>query len=326
MWMPAQEIILKEIVGIHHVTAIASDPQRNLDFYTGVLGLRLVKMTVNYDDPGAYHFYYGDESGHPGTLLTFFTWPGAPQGRRGTRQVTVTSFSVPEQSLSYWSKRLRDHDVTFRESVPRSDERSIVLFDPDGLQLELVAHPGAEAIGPWQDGPVPGEYAVRGFYGVTLSEASAERTVALLGETFGFRRIDETGDRLRYQAAGDVGAHVGVLRLPYEGPGRVSVGSVHHVAWRAQNDQQQLAWRNDLVRLGFNVTPVVDRKYFNSIYFREPGGVLFEIATDPPGFSVDEPVAQLGTGLMLPPWLEPMRAEIERSLPEVHLLAVRQPA
>jgi glyoxalase family protein len=311
---------MKEILGIHHVTAIASDPQRNLDFYTGVLGLRLVKLTVNFDDPGAYHLYYGDEVGHPGTILTFFAWPGAPHGRRGTQQATTTSFSIPESALGYWMERFRVHGVTFEKPIVRPDEETLVFFDPDGLQLELVAHDAAEARDPWREGPVPGERAICGFHSVTLSEQQYERTASLLMETLGFRLAHESGERLRYRINhGGTGAMVDVLRQPNGMPGSVAVGSVHHVAWRTPDDEQQLAWRQEIGRTGLDVTQVMDRQYFRSIYFREPGGVLFEIATDPPGFAVDETVEQLGTQLKLPPWLEPMRADIERGLPPVHV-------
>jgi glyoxalase family protein len=311
---------MKEILGIHHVTAIAGDPQRNLDFYTNVLGLRLVKLTVNFDDPSAYHLYYGDEVGHPGTILTFFAWPDAPHGRRGTQQATAISFSIPENALGYWMERFRAHDVAFEKPIVRPDEEALVFFDPDGLQLELVAHEDAEARDPWRDGPVPGERAIRGFYSVTLSEQRHERTASLLIETLGFRFAQESGERLRYKVNhGGAGAMVDVLRRPHGIPGGVAVGSVHHVAWRTPDDEQQLAWRQEIGRAGLDVTRVMDRQYFHSIYFREPGGVLFEIATDPPGFTVDEALEQLGTQLRLPPWLEPMRADIERGLPPVRV-------
>ncbi len=311
---------MKEILGIHHVTAIASDPQRNLDFYTGVLGLRLVKLTVNFDDPGAYHLYYGDAVGHPGTILTFFAWPGAPHGRRGTQQVTTTSFSIPENALGYWMARFKIFNVAFERPVVRPDEEALVFVDPDGLQLELVAHHATEARDPWRDGPVPGELAIRGFHSVTLSEQRYERTASLLIETLGFQLAHESGERLRYKVNhGGAGAMLDVLRQPDGMPGSVAVGSVHHVAWRTPDDAQQLAWRQEIGRTGLGVTQVMDRQYFRSIYFREPGGVLFEIATDPPGFAVDESVEQLGMQLKLPPWLEPMRADIERSLPPVRV-------
>jgi glyoxalase family protein len=315
---------VKGILGIHHVTAIASDPQRNIDFYTGLLGLRLVKLTVNYDDPGSYHLYYGDELGHPGTILTFFAWPEATPGYRGTRQATSVSFSVPHKTLGFWIERFKHHDVNFGEPIERFDEQALVFFDPDGLQLELVAQAaesaGADARHPWKDGPVPAEYAIRGFHSVALSEQDDERTASLLTETLGFRRVGKTRNRIRYEVgAGNGGALVDVLSLPDEKPGRVAVGTVHHVAWRTPDDQQQVAFRREIVKRGHDVTPVIDRTYFHSIYFREPGGVLFEIATDPPGFTVDEQVEQLGSRLTLPSWLEPSRAQIEHGLPPIHL-------
>jgi catechol 2,3-dioxygenase-like lactoylglutathione lyase family enzyme len=309
----------KEITGIHHVTAIAGEPQTNIDFYAGVLGLRLVKLTVNFDDPSTYHLYYGDGQGHPGTILTFFPWPGAARGRIGTGQVTVTSFAVPERALDYWQKRLHEHDIEGNESRSAFEERALVFNDPDGLQLELVASPDANPDRAWEQGPVPLEFAIRGFHRVTLSEEGYERTAALLTETLGFRLIDSKANHFRYAVtSGGTGAIVDVLCVPAGKAGRVSVGTVHHVAWRTPDDEQQLQWRAALSSRQYNVTPVIDRKYFHSIYFREPGGVLFEIATDPPGFAVDEPAAELGSHLVLPDWLEPSRGELERILPRVH--------
>lgn len=310
----------RTIPGIHHVTAIAGDPQQNVDFYTGVLGLRLVKLTVNFDDPGAYHLYYGDEVGHPGTILTFFSWPGAVKGRRGTGQIVSTSFSVPDGALGFWMERLKGHGVPFEGPAERFDEQVVTFFDPDDLQLELIAHPGAEERSAWEEGPVPPRYAIRGFYGVTLLEEGFESTDTLLTDTLGFRLVKEAGNWFRYQAGdGDPAALADVRVAPNTPSGRVAVGTVHHVAWRTPNDAEQGAWRTHLAAQGINVTPVMDRQYFHSIYFREPGGVLFEIATDPPGFTVDEPVAQLGTGLRLPPWLEPKRTQITQLLPPLRL-------
>jgi len=310
----------KQIRGIHHVTAIAGDPQRNLEFYTGVLGLRLVKLTVNYDDPAGYHFYYGDGQGQPGTILTFFPWPGAPRGRQGTGQVTLASFAVPQSSLGYWQERFQAHAVSSERPGSRFDEEVLAFRDPDGLPLELVASSRGDGREPWAGGAVPAEHAIRGFHGLTLAEEGYERTASLLAEFLGFRLAQEKGNRFRYQAGPEgTGALVDVLCLPNALPGRVAVGTVHHVAWRTPNDEEQKSWRAQIAALGFNVTPVIDRLYFHSIYFREPGGVLFEIATDPPGFTVDETVEQLGTGLMLPPWLEARRESLERSLPPLRL-------
>jgi catechol 2,3-dioxygenase-like lactoylglutathione lyase family enzyme len=314
----------KSIPGIHHVTAIAGDPQRNLDFYAGVLGLRLVKLTVNFDDPGTYHLYYGDAQGRPGSILTFFPWPGAPKGRAGAGQVRTISFSIPEHAGEYWSDRLRNHGVVLEEHA-RFGARVLSFADPDGLRLELVAN--NDPRDPWTGGPVPGDRAIRGIYGVSLSEEGYERTAELLTGTLGFRHTQEEGNRFRFAAGqGGAGSIVDVECTPDLGPGRVAVGTVHHVAWRTPSVHEQVAWHDEIAQAGLNVTPVIDRKYFESIYFREPGGVLFEIATDPPGFAIDEPQERLGTHLMLPPWLEPNRARLERILPPLRLPALARGA
>ncbi|MGA2972659.1 MAG: ring-cleaving dioxygenase [Candidatus Bathyarchaeia archaeon] len=309
----------KELLGIHHVTAIASDPQRNIDFYVGLLGLRLVKLTVNYDEPTIYHLYYGDELGHPGTIITFFAWPGGPKGRLGTGQLTTTSFSISETAISFWMDRLKSHGAQIQGLTTRFNEQVLAFSDPDGLQLELVATQNGQRGSLWKEGPVAPEYALRGFRGVALSERGHEQTLSLL-ETMGFRQRAQDGNRFRYEVGGGgQGTIVDLLSEPDASRGVVSVGTVHHVAWRTPDDGQQKAWRQQLVEVGLNVTPVIDRTYFHSIYFREPGGVLFEIATDPPGFTVDEPAHQLGTRLTLPSWLEPKRREIEQTLPPVRL-------
>jgi glyoxalase family protein len=317
-----------KIAGIHHVTAIAGDPQTNIDYYTGFLGLRLIKLTVNFDDPTTYHLYYGDGQGHPGTILTFFPWPGAAKGRIGAGQVTVTSFAVPAGALDYWEKRLRDHRIEYKRiEYARSGlalvEDGLAFSDPDGLQLELVRSPEADPDRAWGRGPVPLEYAIRGLHRVTLTVEGYERTAALLTESMGFRLADSQGNRFRYAVSSGQGSVVDVLCTPAARPGRVSVGTVHHVAWRTPTDEQQVLWRDALTLDGYNVTPVIDRKYFHSIYFREPGGVLFEIATDPPGFAVDESGDELGSHLVLPAWLEPSRAELEQVLPKVKLPIVK---
>jgi len=313
----------KEIIGIHHVTAIAGDPQQNIDFYTGFLGLRLVKLTVNFDDPTSYHLYYGDEVGHPGTILTFFPWPGAPKGRMGTGQLTATSFSIPEEATEYWVQRLKSRQISFEGSSNRFEEQVISFKDPDGLSLELVSHPSAKECRAWKDGAVPPEFGLRGFHSVTLSEESYEPTVALLTNTMGFHKIREQGNRIRFEVGtGEPSALVDVLRMPDSLRGLVSVGTVHHVAWRTPDDEQQKSWREQLADTKLNVTPVIDRKYFHSIYFHEHGGVLFEIATDLPGFTVDEPVDKLGSRLALPEWLEPQRDAIKRLLPSVRLPSI----
>jgi len=309
----------KKIPGVHHVTAICGDPQGNIDFYTSTLGIRLVKSTVNFDDPHSYHLYYGDAQGRPGTILTFFAWPGATRGWRGTGQVTAISFSVPPESLDYWKQRLNDGGVKIANGTRRFEDRVIAFHDPDGLLLELVADQKDDREG-WTQGPVPNKFAIRGFYGVTLSEDGYEQTSSLLTDTMGFHLVGQDGNRYRYRASkNEEASTIDILCLPGARTGQVAVGTVHHVAWRTPNDEEHKAWREELVRARLNVTPVIDRKYFHSIYFREPGRVLFEIATDPPGFAIDEAPESLGSRLTLPAWLEPRRTSLERELPAVKL-------
>ncbi|MFO7321040.1 MAG: ring-cleaving dioxygenase [Chloroflexota bacterium] len=306
-----------DILGIHHVTAIARDAQANLDFYAGLLGMRLVKRTVNFDDPNTYHFYFGDEHGRPGTLLTFFPIARAYQGEPGTGQVTVTGLSVSEISLTFWRERLQSHGVHVDDPVRRFDEQVLTFFDPDGLQLELVATQQPGPGQPWPGGPVPPEFAIHGVHHVRLREAAIEPTLPLLGDLMGFRLLATENNLSRYViGAGGPGATVDIETAP-EARGRVAAGSVHHVAFRLPNDTAQGRWRERLAALGYNVTPVQDRNYFRSIYFREPGGVLFEFATDGPGFLIDENEALLGRELRLPPWLEARREDVASRLPPV---------
>ena len=308
------------IEGIHHVSAVAAEPQRNIDFYSSVLGLRLIKQTVDFDEPHIYHFYYGDDLGTPGTVMTFFPWIGAAQGRRGVGQVTATSFSIPETALDYWSERLRAKGIEVAEPKLRFGERYLAFEDPDGLLLELVAHPDAVKRAGWTQGPVPAEHTILGFHTVTLAMAQPEPTATILSDVLGFRQIGQEDRRSRYSIGeGGPGALVDLVWLPGLDRGEVSVGTVHHVAWRVADDAQQQAARQELLAYGAKVTTVQDRKYFHSIYYREPNGILFEIATDGPGFTVDETPDRLGTRLQLPPWLEPRRAEIEQGLPPVSL-------
>jgi glyoxalase family protein len=307
-----------EIPGIHHVTAIAGDPQRNLDFYAGILGLRLVKRTVNFDDPGTYHLYYGDDLGRPGSLLTFFTWRGAADGRRGSGQATSIAFSVPEASLRCWEDRLGAHGVPIEQITRRFDEEALSFSDPDGLHLELVGVPRGAGHTPRRDGPLPPEHAILGLHGVTLTESSWEETSELLTGILSFHLIGEEGNRMRFETGEQgTGSRLDLLRIPGEPAGRVAVGTVHHVAWRTATDEEQRLWRRRILAEGLDSTPIIDRGYFRSIYFREPGGVLFEIATDPPGFAVDEEPEHLGEHLMLPEWLERRREWIEKNLPEL---------
>ena len=305
--------------GIHHVTAIAGEPQRNVDFYAGLLGLRVVKKTVNFDDPGTYHLYYGDGAGSPGSIMTFFPWAGAPRGRIGAGQLTVTSFSVPAASLGHWTERLVEGGVRFEKPEERFGETVLRFSDPDGLRLELVAA-GEDRREGWADGPVSADDAVRGFHHVTLAVADPQRTAELLTDTLGFRVMGEAEGRTRYEAGeGGPGTAVDVAVGTGFPRGTMGVGTVHHVAFRVPDEAAQLELREKISSLGYNVTPVLDRNYFRSIYFREPGGVLFEIATDPPGFAADEEPKHLGESLKLPPWLEPRREELERKLPPLQV-------
>jgi glyoxalase family protein len=311
------------IQGIHHVTAIAGDAQRNLDFYTGLLGLRLVKRTVNFDDPGTYHLYYGDEEGRPGTIMTFFPWKNAPRGSLGAGQTSATAFSVPEGSLGFWQGRLQAAGLPVESPRVRFDEEVLSFADPDGLRLELVAHDGVGDLPPWQDGPVPSAHAIRSFYGVTLLERSLEATAEVLTGSLSFEEGGIQGDRHRFIAPdGGPASRVDVLVQPDAGFGRIAVGSIHHVAFRIAGDREQIQWRDASLAKGLQVTSVRDRNYFHSVYFREPGGVLFEVATDPPGFAIDESVPELGTSLRLPEWLEPERAVLESTLPKLTLPSV----
>src|SRR5882724_10906710 len=253
----------KQILGIHHITAIAGDPQTNIDFYTNVLGLRLVKLTVNFEDPGTYHLYYGDGVGHPGTILTFFPWPKAPRGARGTGQVTETAFAIRENSVRFWTTRLAEHGVKFQGPFERFGEQVISFADPDGMGVELIAGKVTREDRAYAEGAVPLEFAVRGFHSATLTEADHVETARLLTETMGFRQVAQAGNRFRY--ATESGESVDVLRAPEENPGHVLVGTVHHIAWRTADDEQQEIWCKELTRLGYGVSPVMDRKYFHSI-------------------------------------------------------------
>ena len=304
------------IQGIHHVTAIAGAAKRNLDFYTRVLGLRLVKKTVNFDDPGTYHFYFGNETGDPGTILTFFPWEGITAGRRGTGQVTETAFSVPVDSLGFWQDRLEQANIIYNKPARRFDEEYLTLIDPDGLKLELVARDDSRA--PYTEGGVGEEHAIRGFQGVTLSLEGHRHTADILTEVFGYTLTEEVVNRRRYVSAdGHEAAVVDLVDLPAGQRGHVAGGSVHHVAFRVPSDEVQLEYREKLLARGLNVTPPIDRDYFMAIYFREPGGVLFEVATDPPGFTRDEPLETLGQSLKLPEQYENQRAAIEQQLPSL---------
>lgn len=300
--------------GLHHVTAISADLDANVAFYSGLLGLRLVKITVNFDDPSAYHLYYGDGLGTPGTVLTFFIWPGAPAGRVGAGQVNAVALTIPQRALGYWVQRLLEHSVEFDGPATRFNERVLTFHDPDGLTLELVTRAGVAPPVPWEDGPVPVESAVAGLAGVTLWSAEAGPSERFLHETLGLKRRSAEGHttRLTFTATGNF---VDVRGVTGFWAGHIAAGTIHHVAWRAVADAAQEQWRSALEAGGVDVTPVRDRHYFRSIYFSEPGGALYEIATDRPGFTIDEAAGELGGRLMLPERLERHRAELESMLP-----------
>jgi glyoxalase family protein len=301
--------------GIHHITAITRDPKINVQFYTEVLGLRLVKKTVNFDDPGAYHLYFGDRTGQPGTILTFFAWKDAGPGRLGLGQAVEIAFRIPVGAVGFWTQRLIEKGVAFDAPEKRFGETVLSFRDPDGLRIELIGTTTGPGDG-WTSAGIAPEQAITGFHGVTLWLSEPEGTARVLTDVFGYRRIGEEGSRARYQAEGDSLATIVDLRVaPGFLSGRMGTGTIHHVAFRASDDAAQARLGEALTALGLRVTEQRDRNYFRSIYFREPGGVIFEIATDDPGFAVDEAVDTLGTALKLPAQFEARRADIERALP-----------
>ncbi|HWM48284.1 MAG TPA: ring-cleaving dioxygenase [Xanthobacteraceae bacterium] len=304
--------------GIHHVTTIAGPAPRNLDFYTRVLGMRLVKKTVNFDDPGTYHFYYGDEAGRPGTILTFFPWEHAAPGRLGIGETQETAFRIPQSAVGYWSHRLLEKGVAVEPAEKRFGETVLPFRDPDGTRLALAALPGIESEGAWSNGEIPAETAIRGFHGVTLLLKEAAPTAAILTDVLGFSEAAREGTLVRYGSGAAAGGIVDIREAGNFLRGQPGAGSVHHIAFRAPDDAAQFAMQDKLAaNHGIRTTEQKDRNYFRSLYFREPGGVLFEIATDIPGFAVDEPAASLGQSLKLPRFLEAHRGEIEAVLPKV---------
>jgi glyoxalase family protein len=308
--------------GIHHVTAISGKAQHNFDFYTRVMGLRFVKKTVNFDDPGTYHLYYGDKVGHPGTILTFFPWEHAAPGRGGIGFTQQTTFRVPASAIGYWTQRLVEHGVAHETPEKRFGDTVLPFTDPDGMSLALVGVTGAEAEPAWGAGAIAAEHAVRGFHGVTLLVEDAARTAAVLTDVLGFKDAGRDGALSRFHASEPVGGVVDIRQAKGFLPGRLGRGSVHHIAFRATDDARQAAMAQKLASdLHLRPTHQLDRQYFRSVYFREPGGILFEIATDAPGFAVDEPVESLGHDLKLPPFLEARRKEIEAVLPDLHAAA-----
>lgn len=301
----------KKTSGIHHITAIVGHPQENVDFYAGVLGLRLVKQTVNFDDPGTYHFYFGDESGTPGTIITFFPWADARQGVTGDGQVGVTSYVVPEGSFSFWEKRLNMCKIPFTKTT-RFGEDYLQFDDPHGLHVELVEREEGKK-SEWSFGNVTQDVAIKGFGGATLFSMNPIETANVLVNVLGFEFIKQEEEFARYRSSATIGNTID-LKVTTNHPGQMGVGTVHHIAWRAEDDADQLDWKRLVAKNGLGVTPVQDRNYFNSIYFRERGQILFEIATDAPGFAIDESFETLGEKLKLPLQYERHRDQIERRL------------
>lgn len=306
------------ITGIHHITAIAGDAQKNIDFYTGILGLRLVKKTINFDAPDVYHFYFGDELGRPGTVFTTFPFQGARRGTKGTGELTYTAFSIGKDSLEFWVERLKRYKVAISDVLTRFGEKLIRFEDHDGMGIELVANDQDDRLG-WTYGQIPAQHSIKGFYGATLNLRAKELTEQLLTRHMDYKYIGQEGDRYRYGTEGKPGDIVDIVLDKTGNRGMQSAGTVHHIAFRTANTQSQLAIQEILMQNGYHVTEVKDRNYFKSIYFREPGGVLFEIATDEPGFAIDEEEAHLGELLKLPEWAEPSRKRIEAALVPVTL-------
>jgi glyoxalase family protein len=304
--------------GIHHITAIAGNAKRNYDFYTNVLGLRLVKKTVNFDDPETYHLYYGDKQGTPGTILTFFPWENITAGRRGARQATEIGYSVPENSFDFWINRFEKHNVTYNKVAEKFDEKYLTFLDPDGLKLELIAGKATDSRLPWETDEVKAENATKGFYNVTITTNKMQPTADILTNVFGYRLLEQHVNRYRFITDAVEGANIiDLVEVAGEVAGHVAGGSVHHVAFRVKNEEVLMQYRDRIAALGLNITDKIDRNYFFSLYFREPGGVLFELATDNPGFSVDEPVEELGTHLKLPAQYEQYRSSLETTLPKL---------
>lgn len=304
--------------GIHHVTAIAAEAQRNVDFYSGVLGLRLVKKTVNFDDPGSYHLYYGDRVGTPGTLVTFFIWPGATNGQRGAGEPVALAFAIPEGSRDWWKERLSEMGLPVLHTEPRHGAGWIEVRDPDGMKVELIESTKARDTEFWSAGGISREHAITAIHSVSLGLRDDDRSAALFTEELTFARIGSENARLRF-GLGETGdtSFVDIVKPDAPARGRMGAGTIHHVAFRTPDDASQRGWLEKITQLGLQVSPVMDRKYFHSIYFREPGGVLFEIATDGPGMAVDEREDHLGEALALPQEYGSFRVTLEQKLPQI---------
>lgn len=309
---------MERILGLHHVTAIASNARRNQDFYTRVLGLRLVKKTVNFDDPGTYHFYFGNETGAPGTILTFFPWEDVGPGRTGTGMATEIGYSVPAGSLEFWKERFVNEDVRHGEISQRFGEQYLSFKDPDGLNFHLIVSRTADNRTPWTTDEISAQYAIKGFHSITLTLRSIKPTATILTEIFGYQQSQQEGDRTRYSTVAVENASiVDLVEAPSGSAGINAAGTNHHVAFRVKDDTILMEFREKIVKKGLHITPKIDRDYFFSLYFREPGGVLFELATDNPGFTRDEPLNELGSHLKLPKQYESSRARIEAVLPKL---------
>lgn len=305
---------MQKTSGIHHITAMVNDAQRTIDFYAGVLGLRLVKKTINFDRPEVYHLYFANLSGDPGTVITFFPWANQLKGRIGVGQVGVTSYVIPAGSLLFWKNRLKRFGVRFIQNT-RYGESYLQFQDPDGLEIELVERDEGP-INTWSFGGVTPDVAVKGFGGATLISAQPHKTAEVLDEILGLEMIGQEESFLRFKSEAAIGNTIDIKLTPSV-RGLMGAGTVHHIAWRAKNEEDHRRWRSLLVEKGYYPTEILDRNYFKALYFHEGGGILFEIATDQPGFSVDEPMDALGKKLMLPSWLESKREELEDKLPQV---------
>ena len=316
---------MNAIQGLHHVTAVARDPQRNVDFYRNVLGQRLVKRTVNFDSPDTYHFYFADETGTPGSVLTFFAWPNMRRGVHGNGETNVVAYNVPVGSLSFWHNHLKQHDITTDPIETRFGEQVLSFSDPDGMRVELVEVENLPQVQFWAEGPIPETYALRGFHSVTLWLDEVDPTAELLTAQMGYQAAGQEEDRHRFIGdANTIGSIVDILHRPGKMQAGFGTGSIHHIAFRVPDDSAQLEYQSAIQAAGFQVTPVMDRSYFHSIYFREKGSVLFEIATNTPGFLIDEPAEALGETLKLPEWLEPNRVAIEASIAPLKLKTVEK--
>jgi glyoxalase family protein len=308
----------EKVLGLHHITAIAGNAKRNLDFYTNILGQRFVKKTVNFDDPGTYHFYFGNETGIPGTVLTFFPWQNVRQGYNGTGMATNIGYSVPEGSLEFWENRFKQFKVKHQEILEKFGERYLPFQDPDGLNIDFIIPNKPDTRKQWLTNEIKSDVATKGFHSVTLTLRRAEPTVAVLTDILGYHLLKQEGNHYRFVTDSIDNANIVDLIIAPDMPaGLNAAGTNHHVAFRVKDENILMDYREKVLSKGYNITPKIDRDYFFSLYFREPGGVLFELATDNPGFTKDEPVSELGTHLKLPKHYESARAEIEKVLPDL---------